>query len=144
MTEQELRYQVIADATSTTVTKYEETYKGYTVYNVFRDYYAGDKLLMRKLNSTISCIPRDFRIVDSMEEIPKHYVIWSIGKNMTYGYIPFAERVSYNEDDDDYYSINISTMLAIKVSDNLWESYANMPLTDKYEEALIEVLKQWY
>ena len=63
----------------------------------------------------------EFKIIHSMKEVPNHYLIWNIGRNMTKGYVPFCERLSYDKRNDDFFSINPSTLLTLKVLDDDWK-----------------------
>ena len=55
-------------------------------------------------------------VFEIVERIPKNFFVWNIGENMgTDEYIPFAMRLSYNKDDDNYYCINTNNLKAIKL-----------------------------
>lgn len=55
-------------------------------------------------------------IFEIVEKVPEGFVIWNIGENMgTDDYIPFAMRLSYNKDDDNYHHINTNNLKAIKL-----------------------------
>lgn len=55
-------------------------------------------------------------IFEIVEKVPEGFVVWNIGDNMgTDEYIPLAIRLSYNKDDDNYYSINSNNLKAIKL-----------------------------
>lgn len=55
-------------------------------------------------------------IFEIVERVAEGFVIWNIGENMgTDEYIPFAMRLSYNKDDDNYHCINTNNLKAIKL-----------------------------
>ena len=63
-------------------------------------------------------------IFQIVEKAPAGFYIWNIGENMgTHNYIPFAEDLRPEDKDD--YSVNPSTLKAIKVTQEEWEVLCN-------------------
>ena len=55
-------------------------------------------------------------VFEIVNKVSQCFIIWNIGDNMgTDEYIPLAMRLSYNKDDDNYHSININNLKAIKL-----------------------------
>lgn len=55
-------------------------------------------------------------VFEIVERVAEGFVIWNIGENMgTDEYIPFAMRLSYNKDNDNYHCINTNNLKAIKL-----------------------------
>ena len=78
-------------------------------------------------NNKIYCKADSCERIDTFEivdKIPKGFFVWNIGENMgTHEYIPICEDL--HPENKDSFSINITTLKAVKVSQEEWKKLDN-------------------